>query len=84
MIYGAAQQPHAASGEVNKVHAPNCSAGIGISDYAPQGWRAVADAGRSAALSACWKGLGGVPTDLAVSALREEAPLRFRESPCRL
>jgi hypothetical protein len=30
----------------DKVHAPHRSANISISDYAPQGWRAVADAGR--------------------------------------
>jgi len=41
-----AQQPHAAIGEIDKVHAPNRPANISISDYAPQGWRAVADAGR--------------------------------------
>jgi hypothetical protein len=41
-----AQQLHAASGEMNKVHAPRRPANISISNYAPQGRRAVADAGR--------------------------------------
>jgi hypothetical protein len=41
-----AQQPHAAIGELNKVHAPDCPAGFSISDYAPRGRRAVADADR--------------------------------------
>jgi hypothetical protein len=34
----------------DKVHAPNCLAGFCISEYAPRGRRAVADAGRSATL----------------------------------
>jgi hypothetical protein len=42
----AAQQPHAAIGEMNKVHARQGIASFSISDYAPQEWRAVADAGR--------------------------------------
>ena len=41
-----AQQPHAASGEIHKVHAPHRPANIGISDYAPKVRRAVADAER--------------------------------------
>jgi hypothetical protein len=41
-----AQQPHAAIGELNKVHAPDSPASFGISDYAPKVRRAVADAGR--------------------------------------
>jgi len=45
-----AQQPHAAIGELDKVHAPHCSAGFSISDYAPKVRRAVADAGRWATL----------------------------------
>jgi hypothetical protein len=46
-----AQQLHAAIGEMNKLHAPNCLASFSISDYAPHGRRAVADAGRYAAES---------------------------------
>src|SRR6185369_10863861 len=38
----------------DKVHAPDCPAIFSISDYAPQGRRAVADAGRWAALPAIW------------------------------
>ncbi len=52
-VQGAAQQPHAASGEIDKVHAPDRPAGIGISDSAPQGRRAVADAGRWAPRTLC-------------------------------
>jgi hypothetical protein len=33
------------------VHAPNCLVRFRISDYAPQGWRAVADTGRWATIS---------------------------------
>jgi hypothetical protein len=43
-----AEQPHAAIGELNKVHAPDSHAMFRVSDYAPQARRAVADAGRSA------------------------------------
>jgi hypothetical protein len=49
-VQNAAQQPHAAIGELNKVHAPNCLASFSISDSAPKDRRAVADAGRSATL----------------------------------
>jgi hypothetical protein len=41
-----AQQPHAAIGEMNKVHEPNGPATFSTSANAPQGLRAVADAGR--------------------------------------
>jgi hypothetical protein len=41
-----AQQPHAAIGETDKVHAPHCPAGFSTSDYAPKVRRAVANAGR--------------------------------------
>jgi hypothetical protein len=44
-----AQQPHAAIGELNNVHTPNCPASFGISDSAPKVRRAVADAERWAA-----------------------------------
>jgi hypothetical protein len=45
-----AQQPHAASREMHKLHAPSCPATFSISAHAPQARRAVADAGRSATL----------------------------------
>jgi hypothetical protein len=41
-----AQQPHAAIGELNKVHALDCLAGFGIGDSALKVRPAVADAGR--------------------------------------
>jgi hypothetical protein len=50
-VQNAAQQPHAAIGELNKVHAPNCLASFSISDSAPKDRRAVADAGRYAAVA---------------------------------
>jgi hypothetical protein len=37
-----AQQPHAAIGEIDKLHAPHCIASISISDSAPKARRAVA------------------------------------------
>jgi hypothetical protein len=49
MAFGAAhvaQQPHAAIGELNKVHAPHRTASFGISDYTPKVRSAVADARR--------------------------------------
>jgi hypothetical protein len=49
LVRCAAQQLHAAIGDMNKVHAPDCLAGFSISDYAPQLRRAAADAGRWAA-----------------------------------
>jgi hypothetical protein len=52
----AAQQPHAAIGELNKVHAPHCPGNVSISDYAPQVRRAVADTGR-------WATLARAPSD---------------------
>jgi hypothetical protein len=42
----AAQQPHAAIGEIDNVHALYRLAGFSISGYAPKVRRAVADAGR--------------------------------------
>jgi hypothetical protein len=45
-----AQQPHAATGEIDKVHAPDSIAGFGVSAHAPHEWRPVADAGRWATL----------------------------------
>jgi hypothetical protein len=41
-----AEQPHAAIGEINKVHARRGLASFSISDFAPLGRRAIADAGR--------------------------------------
>jgi hypothetical protein len=34
----------------DKVHAPDCSAGVGFSGYAPHEWRAAAERGRYTAL----------------------------------
>jgi hypothetical protein len=49
-VVAAAQQPHGAIREINKVHAPNLPTSFSISCHAPQGRRAVADAGSSATL----------------------------------
>ena len=46
-----AEQPHAAIGELDKVHAPNPHRRLKVSDCAPKVRRAVADAGRWAALT---------------------------------